>query len=321
MNDSRPLISFDWAIKRLLRQKANYGILEGFLSELLKQDVKISNILESSTNKDDADDKFNQVDILCENEAKELILIELQYDSEHDYFQRISYGTSKILSDHMGKGYAYDKLKKVYSINIVYFELGHGADYVYYGKTEFRGIHKGDVLQVTDTQRSLFNKENVYELFPEIYIIKVDTFNNIAKSTFDEWIYYLKNNELPVGYKAKGLKEVAKKLMIEKLSPEEKANYDKSLKSKSIERSTIFTARYEGKQDGMKAGIEKERKKQEKLREKEKKEQEKLREKERKEQEKKDKSTVQNLLKAGMNNTQIAGIMNISVEEVERLLK
>ena len=49
----RPLISFDWAIKRLLRQKANYGILEGFLSELLRRDVVIVNLPESETNKDD----------------------------------------------------------------------------------------------------------------------------------------------------------------------------------------------------------------------------------------------------------------------------
>jgi len=34
---SRHLISFDWALKRLLCSKANFDILEGFLSELLKQ--------------------------------------------------------------------------------------------------------------------------------------------------------------------------------------------------------------------------------------------------------------------------------------------
>ena len=37
-----PLISFDWAVKRLLRNNANFGILEGFLNELLHQDIKIT---------------------------------------------------------------------------------------------------------------------------------------------------------------------------------------------------------------------------------------------------------------------------------------
>jgi hypothetical protein len=37
----RPLVSFDWAIKRLLRSKVNYEIVEGFLSELLMRPIKI----------------------------------------------------------------------------------------------------------------------------------------------------------------------------------------------------------------------------------------------------------------------------------------
>ncbi len=44
------LIRFDWAVKRLLRNKANFVILEGFLSELLSDDIKINNILESEGN-------------------------------------------------------------------------------------------------------------------------------------------------------------------------------------------------------------------------------------------------------------------------------
>lgn len=41
----KQLIRFDWAMKRLLRNKANFDILEGFLSELLKEDIKIKQIL------------------------------------------------------------------------------------------------------------------------------------------------------------------------------------------------------------------------------------------------------------------------------------
>jgi hypothetical protein len=36
-NLRRALISFDWAIKRVMRKKTDFGILKGFLSELLKQ--------------------------------------------------------------------------------------------------------------------------------------------------------------------------------------------------------------------------------------------------------------------------------------------
>ncbi|MBP7215526.1 MAG: hypothetical protein KBA52_07820 [Candidatus Kapabacteria bacterium] len=47
---SKKLIRFDWAIKRLLRNKSNFVVLEGFLSELLFDDIKIEQILESESN-------------------------------------------------------------------------------------------------------------------------------------------------------------------------------------------------------------------------------------------------------------------------------
>ena len=48
----KQLVRFDWAMKRLLRQKDNFVILEGFLSELLGEDILIRNILESESNKE-----------------------------------------------------------------------------------------------------------------------------------------------------------------------------------------------------------------------------------------------------------------------------
>jgi hypothetical protein len=48
----RKLVSFDWAIKRILRSKVNFEVLEGFLSELLYDDIKILEVLESESNQD-----------------------------------------------------------------------------------------------------------------------------------------------------------------------------------------------------------------------------------------------------------------------------
>lgn len=71
-------IRFDWAIKRLLRQKANFGVLEGFLTVFLKEKVTIMEILESESNQLTADDKFNRVDIKARNSKDEIIIIEIQ---------------------------------------------------------------------------------------------------------------------------------------------------------------------------------------------------------------------------------------------------
>ena len=250
MSDSRPLVSFDWAIKRLLRQKANYDVLEGFLTVLLRRQITIINIPESQGNKDDATDKVNAVDILCESEDKELILIELQYNSESSYFHRMLFGVSKTITDHMYEGFEYEKVRKVYSINIVYFDLGQGSDYVYHGTTEFRGIHTHDVLRVNARQREVFDVTAPYELFPEYYIIKVNSFDDVAKDTLDEWIYYLKNNRLPEHFTAPGLEKAEKILNYYDMNAEAKALYDAHIKARRISYDVLETARMEGREEG-----------------------------------------------------------------------
>jgi len=77
-----------------LRNKANFGILEGFLSELIGEDIKIKSILESESNKEDKYQKFNRVDIVVENTKNELMIVEIKNDQEHDYLLRILFGTS-----------------------------------------------------------------------------------------------------------------------------------------------------------------------------------------------------------------------------------
>lgn len=255
------LIRFDWAIKRLLRQKSNYVILEGFLSELLREDIRIEQILESESNQEAESDKFNRVNVLALNEKKELIIIEIQNNREQDYFQRMLYGVAKTTAEHIELGQKYSDIKKVYSVNIVYFDLGQGEDYVYHGKTEFRGIHANDVLSLSAKQKELFSKEAVFQLFPEYYVLKVNRFNDVAKDKLDEWIYYLKNNEIRDDFRAKGLSEVRRKLMIDSLSEQDRAVYYRHLDNNRLAMSVLETARMEGKDEGIKEGVEEGRQK------------------------------------------------------------
>ena len=104
---NRRLVRFDWAMKHLLRNKANFDILEGFLSELLGTPVVINQILEQESNKQTENDKFNRVDLLVQTEQDERIIIEVQCDSEWDYLSRILYGTSKTITEHLKEGAHY----------------------------------------------------------------------------------------------------------------------------------------------------------------------------------------------------------------------
>lgn len=242
---TKKLIRFDWAMKKLLRHKANFGILEGFLSELLRFDVTIESILESEGNKQDEYDKYNRVDILVKSQSNELLLVEIQNDSQIDYFQRMLFGVSKLITEYIKEGEPYGTIKKIYSINIVYFGLGQGKDYVYEYKGEFVGLHENDILLPTSLQKQGFKVEKVSDIFPKYYILKVNNFNNIAKDTLDEWVYFLKNSEVKDTFKAKGLDKAKEKLRYERLTDEEKKMYDRFQENRRIENSVRYTARQE----------------------------------------------------------------------------
>jgi predicted transposase/invertase (TIGR01784 family) len=250
------LVRFDWAMKKLLRNKANFEILEGFLSVLTDQNVTIKSILESESNKQTEDDKYNRVDLLTEIESGELVLIELQVGGQYDYFHRMLYGASKLITDNMDAGFSYDKVRKILSINIVYFDLGHGEDYVYKGVNAFRGIHKNDLLGLSVLQKEkLSTLGHVYEIFPEYYILKVNCFNDLAEDSLDQWIYFLKNSEIKSEFKAKGLEKAAVELDILKLSKEDRAEYESYIEDQRVLESSIRTSWFEGEIKGRDAGI------------------------------------------------------------------
>jgi len=251
---SQTHIRFDWAIKKLLRNKANHVVLAGFLSELLGKQIKIQSILESESNQQAQDDKLNRVDILAENDQGELILIEVQNSTEQDYFHRMLYGTAKLITEFLEKGEAYGKVKKVYSVNVVYFSLGQGDDYIYQGKLDFRGLHLEDRLGLSIKQQQLFNIQEVYEIFPEYYVIKVNNFNDVAKNTLDEWIYFLKRSQIKEEFTAQGLAEAKENLLVDSLSEEERANYLRFMENRRYEISIIESSRSEGRLDGLEEG-------------------------------------------------------------------
>ena len=246
MKTKRELVSFDWALKKLLRAKANFKVLEGFLSELLHDDITIIEVLESEGNKETKNDKHNRVDVLVKDRLKRHIVIEVQYTREDDYLQRIIYGTAKILTESLSTGKLYKDIARVVSVSIVYFDLGQGEDYVYEGRTEFRGVHRHDRLGLNEFQRSMFHVASVEEVFPEYYILKVNKFDDVARDGLDQWVYFLKNGSIKPSFTGKGLKEAQAALDVMKLSESERRAYESFLDAQRIEigvaQSTVLRA-------------------------------------------------------------------------------
>lgn len=245
---SKKLIRFDWAVKKLLRNKANFVVLEGFLSEILFDDITILQILESETNQEADQDKFNRVDILTQNSKNELLIVEIQNTYEIDYFHRMAYGAAKALTENLALGQPYAEIKKIISINIVYFDLGQGKDYVYKGTTNFQGLHHKDILQLSTKQKDTFAKQNVADIFPEYHIIKVNQFDDVAKDTLDEWIYFLKNSEVQDNFKAKGLAEAKEVLDVMRLDKEQQYGYNRYLDYLHLKASEALSLRMEAEE-------------------------------------------------------------------------
>ena len=248
-------IRFDWAMKRLLCDKANFGVLEGFLTTLLNEEIKINKLLESESNQEDEFDKQNRVDLLAENDKGELFLIEVQNNSEYAYFQRMLFGTSKLVTEYINRGKGYGFIRKIYSVNIVYFNLGNGTDVVYHGKTEFRGIHNGELLNLSPFQKQKFNVDSVSDLYPEYYILKVNDFNKWSKVPLEQWIYFLNTGNIPADATAPGLSEAREKLQLVRMSKAELNAYYHHLDNVVILRDNIVTARGEGRLEGRAEGI------------------------------------------------------------------
>lgn len=292
---AKKLVRFDWAMKKMLRHKANFDILEGFLSELLGEEIKIKQILDSESNKETEDDKYNRVDILVEFSSGELVIIEIKDSKEYDYFHRILFGTSKVITEHIKEGEPFASVKKVISVTIAYFDLGQGKDYVYHGTTTFQGIHQKDILTLSEKQVELYKKSAVYEIYPEYWLIKVGKFSNTINDKLDEWIYFFKNAEIKSDFSAKGLKEVSKRLTTMKLNEEDQKDYNKYLKHLHEVASGNYNEMVDA-QDLINQGIEKG-------------------------EEKKEIETIIKLHRKGMKNQEIADLLEISVEKVNQIIE
>ena len=222
-------IRFDWAVKRLLRQKANFGVLNGFLT-------------------------VNRVDIKALNSKGEIIIVEIQNTREVHYLERILYGVAKAITEHISLGEGYQKVKKVYSISILYFDLGVGSDYIYHGQNHFIGVHTGDRLRINTRDRDAVVNRLPAEIFPEYILVRVNEFDKVATTPLDEWITYLKDGTIRPDTTAPGLREAREKLKYYSMSTQERHAYDKHLDTIMIQNDVLDTAKWEGRMEGLAEG-------------------------------------------------------------------
>lgn len=206
-------IRFDWAIKRLLRRKANFGVLEGFLTVFLGEKITIVELLESEGNQLSEDDKFNRVYAKVLNDKGEIIIVKIQNIRKLYYLEQVLYGVAKTITEY----------------------ISLGEDYLYHGQNHFIGVHTKDQLVVNTKERSVIVSKLSPEIFPEYILIRINKFDKIAVTPLEEWMDYLKRGTIRP----------------DTMTPEDRYAYDEHLNAVMIQNDVLDSAKLEGYLEGL----------------------------------------------------------------------
>ena len=199
--------------------------------------------------------RLESVDIKAKDSKDEIIIVEIQNTRELYYLERILYGVAKAITEHITLGQSYQAVKKIYSISILYFDIGKGSDYLYHGQNHFIGVHTKDELVISTKQENAILHKLPAKIFPEYYLIRVNEFNQVAKTPLEEWISYLKNGVIRPDTTTPGLVEAREKLQYYNMSSEERHAYDEHINAIMIQNDVLNSAKLEGKIEGRIEGM------------------------------------------------------------------
>ena len=257
--DDKTLVSFDFAIKYLLKDKSNYDVVEGFISTLIAScgysPIKIKALLESASNKETPNHKSSIADMIVEDEQGTKYIVEIDRSYTSLFLHKACFNSSRLIVDSISSGEDYSSIKKIIHINLLYFPFSNTKTPLHYGKTVFHEIdtqHPQD-LHIADLGMKFFDSHNV---FPEYFVISVPLFNDVINNEMDEWLYVVKNSEVRPDFKSPYMKKVAERLNVLKMTPEEKKTYQAYRNESLKERDYIVSAEEKGREEGIEKGRE-----------------------------------------------------------------
>lgn len=260
IND-KPLISFDYAIKYMLKDKGDYSIVEGFISDLLRtrgyKDVKIVALLESESNKEDSKSKRSLADVIVEDEDKNKYIIEIERNLKDSFVHKSCFNTSRLIVDNLAQREDYTQIIKVFHISLLYFPIGTGAGAIYHGKTIIHEIETNERLNVHIKNQETGKVFDATDILPEYFFISIPLFNDKLEREIDDWLYMMKYDNVPNSFHSKYLNQAKEKLSILKMTKEERAGYSYYQKKLYSDRDELQAAIAKGREEGRQEGIEK----------------------------------------------------------------
>lgn len=248
----KPLISFDYAIKYLLKDKGNYDIVEGFISALLKsqgyKDVKIVTLLDTESNKEHKKSRRSLADLIVEDEEKRKYIVEIERNLQPSFIHKACFNTSRLIVDNLAERVDFTEIVKVFHISILYFPVGHGA--VHHGQTIIKDIETHERLTVHIKNPKTDITVDATDILPEYFFISVPLFNDRLEKEIDDWLYIMKHDTVPETFHSPYMQKVAEKLSILKMTPEERDSYYYYMKQVYNDRDQLQAAEDKGREEG-----------------------------------------------------------------------
>jgi predicted transposase/invertase (TIGR01784 family) len=254
MDFDKTLVSFDYAIKYLLKDKGDYGIVEGFISALLKtkgySDVKIIALLETESNKEDPKDKRSIADLIVEDTNHNKYIIEIERNVKDSFIHKACFNTSRLIVDNLAQREDYTQIVKVFHISLLFFSIGKGDGSVYHGKTIIHEIETGKRLTVHLKNQETNEVFDATDILPEYFFISVPDFNDRLEVEMDDWLYVMKHEQVPKVFHSPYMAQVAEKLSILRMSEAERAAYTNYMKKIYNDRDELQAAESRGLEKG-----------------------------------------------------------------------
>lgn len=258
MEENNKYIRFDWAMKPMLRDKANFDILKGLISVLLGEDIKIEEILESESNQATISERFNRMELLSRDSQGDQILVKLQLLRKRYYYTYLRRGTCEVIGNkNENRPHYYSQIRRVCSIHLLYCDYGNGKDYVYHGNSTPIGIHTGDTLYVKEKQKGVIVPNIPESMSPEYYIVRIYAYDKTPETPLDEWMRYLKDGIIKEDTCTLGLQQAQKKLRIDDMVYGDYKKYLAYVEEMMIQEDMFDTARLEGYWEGFEEVLKK----------------------------------------------------------------
>lgn len=248
----KPLISFDYAIKYLLKDKRYYEIVEGFISALLGtlgyKPVKINALLETESNREAVDLKRSIADLVVEDQEGNKYIVEIERSFTTNFMHKACYNTSRLVVDNISGNQDYRNIAKIFHISLLYFGVQGMTKPIYHGKTIVHEIDTHPVnVRIANQGLVFFENTNI---FPEYLFISVPRFDDVVRQEVDEWLYILKHSDTKESFKSPYMTKLKERLNVLKMSNTERTEYFKYQKESIHSEDVLSAAEAKGEARG-----------------------------------------------------------------------